>query len=85
MSWSGGSEIMSQIISNIKDKMDPEDRETLYKELITSFEDKDCDTLYECLNEDSVFDKVYKEHSFFAMTETDFSEDEWDDQDNTAF
>lgn len=88
MSWSEGSEIMSQIIANIKDKMDPEDRETLYKELITAFEDKDCDTLYECLNEDSVYDKAYKEHSFFAMTETDFVDENdynWDDQDNTRF
>lgn len=85
MSWKSGSEIMSQIISHVKDKMDAEDRETLYKELITSFEDRDCDTLYECLEEDSAFDKVFKEHSFFAMTETDFSEEEWDDQDNTNF
>lgn len=85
MSWNGGSEIMSQIISNIKDKMDPEDRETLYKELITAFEDKDCDTLYECLKEDPAFDKAYKEHSFFAMTETDYSDEDWDDQDNTNF
>jgi len=85
MSWSEGSEIMSQIISNVKDKMDSEDREVLYKELITAFEDKDCDTLYECLNEDTVFDKAYKEHSFFAMTETDLSDEEWDGQDNTSF
>ena len=86
MSWKGGSEIVSLIISNVKEKMDSEDRETLYKELIEYFEEADCDTLYECLKEDPVFDKVYGEYSYFALSEEEISNSEdWDPQDNGTF
>lgn len=29
-----------------------------YEEIITAFEDEDCDTLEECLGEDKAFDKA---------------------------
>lgn len=86
MSWKDGSTIMSVIISNVKEKMDPEDRETLYKELIEYFENEDCDTLYECLKEDSVFDKAYGEFSFFSLADDEIEDaDDWDNQDNGSF
>lgn len=84
MSWKDGSELMSLIIANVKDKMDSEDRESLYKELITYFEESDCDTLYECMSEDPVFDRVFKEVSYFEIEKEDLVE-EWDGQDNTSF
>lgn len=84
MSWKSGSELMNVIITNVKDKMDSEDKESFYKEMISYFEDSDCDTLYECLKEDPVFDKVFAEVSFFAIDE-DESIEEWDGQDNTSF
>lgn len=83
MSWKGGSELMGLIINNVVDRMDPEDREILYKELIEYFEDSDCDTLYECLEQDVIFDKVFKDSSVFAEEQED--SDDWDDQDNTTF
>lgn len=86
MSWKGGSELMSLIISNVKEKMDAEYRETLYKELIEYFENEDCDTLYECLHEDSIFDKAYDEYSYFALPEEELDDDrDWDPQDNGSF
>lgn len=83
MSWKSASEIMDIVIENIVGKMDPEDREILYKELIKYLEDADCDTLYECLNQDAIFDEVYKEFSSFIEEENESSD--WDDQDNTTF
>lgn len=87
MSWKDGSTLMSVIISNVKEKMDVEDRESLYKDLIEYFENEDCDTLYECLKEDAAFDRAFDEHSYFAMSEEELSEDntDWDPQDNGTF
>lgn len=82
MGWSSGSEIMSLIIQGVKDKMDPEDRDSFYKDLIEYFENEDCDTLYECLEQDIVFDKAYKSYSTGLDVEEEL---DWDDQDNTTF
>ena len=53
---------MSEIISILKLHVPDDDiRKTLYDELVPLFEDYDCDTLYECANEDEMFDEVLKE------------------------
>lgn len=85
MSWKGGSELMSLVISNVKEKMDAEYRETLYKELIEYLEEEDCDTLYECLTEDSVFDKAYGEYSYFSLDDDETDVEDWDPQGNDTF
>lgn len=81
------AEVMSLIISNVKDKMDPEDRDILYRDLIEYFENENCDTLYECLEEDTVFDKAYEEISIFEKEEDIILSDDadWDGQDNSQF
>ena len=61
MSWNKGSMIFSEIISVLKENISDEDiRKDVYIDLIAVFEDADCDTLYECLNEDSAFDSAYE-------------------------
>jgi len=60
MGWSGGSRMMDDVIDlmgkHVKDKRL---REKLYRGLIEIFEDNDCDTLYECVGHDKVFDEVW--------------------------
>jgi hypothetical protein len=85
MSWSEGSEIMSMIIKSIKEKIDSEDKEEIYREFIQYFEDNDCDTLEECLGEDNVFDRAYEEVSKIYEYENQTIEEEWDDQDRDRF
>jgi hypothetical protein len=60
MGWASGSSLFSDIIEAINDcDVDDETRHMLYEKLIPIFEDEDCDTLQECLGQDSVYDKVY--------------------------
>lgn len=60
MGWTSGSVLFSDIIGAINDcDIDDEIRHMLYEKLIPIFEDEDCDTLQECLGQDSVYDKVY--------------------------
>lgn len=60
MGWASGSSLFSDIIEAINDcDVDDETRYMLYEKLIPIFEDEDCDTLQECLGQDSVYDKVY--------------------------
>ena len=60
MGWASGSSLFSDIIEAINDcDVDDETKYMLYEKLITIFEDEDCDTLQECLGQDSVYDKVY--------------------------
>jgi hypothetical protein len=60
MGWASGSSLFSDIIEAVNDcDIDEETRISLYEKLIPIFEDEDCDTLQECLGEDSSFDKVY--------------------------
>jgi hypothetical protein len=60
MGWASGSSLFSDIIEAFNDcDVDVETKKALYEKLIPIFEDEDCDTLQECLGEDSVFDQVY--------------------------
>ena len=52
---------MSDIIRAIKPlKLAPKVREKLYKKLIPIFEEYDCDTLMECVNDDVAFDSAMR-------------------------
>ena len=60
MSWHSGSRLFSEIISVIKDNItDDLVRKEIYLNLISTFEDADCDTLFECIGEDDAFDDAY--------------------------
>jgi hypothetical protein len=59
MGWSGGSELMSEIISAVQALKSTDDAQIqeLYRRMIVEFENNhDCDTLEECLGEDQRFD-----------------------------
>jgi len=80
MSWSRGSEIMTEIITCLMDKVpDDTERQDIYEELIEIFENYDCDTLNECFDDDSIFKVAYK--SLHPM-ENDYYDDEDDDDDS---
>lgn len=80
MSWSNGSQIFSEIIHSLRDSVPEfETRLEIYKQLIQVFEDNDCDTLYECMDEDNAFDEAYLElHPDDEDEEEDY--DEYDDE-----
>lgn len=63
MGWSTGSAIMADVMGALqKSKAAPKVRRELYKALIPSFLDYDCDTLYECRGEDTEFDRVLNKY-----------------------
>jgi hypothetical protein len=63
MSWSSGSQLFSEIILSLRETVpEYEIRVEIYNKLISIFEDHDCDTLSECLDEDRAFDDAYFEH-----------------------
>lgn len=76
MSWKGGSNMMSSIISIIEPNVsDFNTRVEIYSGLIEIFEQEDCDTLYECLNEDPAFDEAYEESNpEYFSNEEDYEE-----------
>lgn len=60
MGWSGGSELMNELIDAMNDeKIDAYAQHRIYMRVIESFESADCDTLCECLGRDPVFDDAY--------------------------
>ena len=62
MSWKGGSVIFSEVIDALIDNGVPDEaRYNIYLDLIKVFEDEDCDTLDECMDEDKEFKKAYIE------------------------
>jgi hypothetical protein len=62
MGWASGSSLMSDIIATIQENVDDHDiRVQIYVDIINAFEDKDADTLDECLDEDEAFDEAYTE------------------------
>jgi hypothetical protein len=61
MGWASGSILMSEVIAAIASKTD--DHETkveMFEGIIEAFEDADCDTLMECIDEDDAFDEALK-------------------------
>ena len=80
MSWKAGSKLFDGIIE-ILNNCDVEDdtRKLIYEELITLFEDQDCDTLDECVGEDKVFDLVWKNYEAENKEENDPEKEEWEE------
>ena len=62
MGWGSGSDMMDDIIFDMKKKIKDKDiRKTIYKILIDAFENHDWDTQDDCLGSDKVFDDALKE------------------------
>ncbi len=61
MGWNSGSEIFDKVMQILNDHVDDSEvREAIYVELIPLFEDYDCDTLKELLDQDDAFDNAYR-------------------------
>ena len=59
MGWGSGSRLASDLISAAKDTIiDSQQREEFYEQMISHFEEFDCDTLDECIGIDFAFDLV---------------------------
>lgn len=62
MGWSSGSVLMSNIIEALDNEIDDMDtKRRIYKTIIPAFENMDCDTLGECINESIEFKHAYAE------------------------
>ena len=62
MSRSSGSTIAAELVEKIAEVVEDKLlRETLYVQIIETFEDHDCDTLDEILDIDPLFAKIYSE------------------------
>ena len=61
MGWASGSRLLSACIQDVELTVPEPYRKALYKRLIMSFEDKDCDTIDECLGDYDLFDEAYYE------------------------
>ena len=76
MSWKSGSSLMSSIIHKMKDtELDDELRKEVYIILIEEFEDYDCDSLYECVDEDEAFKAAFND---LHPGVYDHEEDDWE-------
>jgi len=61
MGWSGGSGLMLEVILSLKKHVTLKARHDVYWDIIPAFEDADCDSLIECVNEDPAFRAAYRE------------------------
>lgn len=59
MGWSGGSELMSEIIKYAKPAIPDDKRKRFYVGVIRAFQGEDADTLGECIGQDEKFDKAF--------------------------
>lgn len=67
MGWARGSLLMSDIVSVVKENIDDTTlRKELYKGFILAFQDMDCDTLRECVDDDEAFhDALYEIDEYY--------------------
>jgi len=87
MSWKSGSNLMSDIIDELKERIhDDIVREEVYSVLIEAFQERDCDTLAECYGDDPAFDAAYDDIHFEEDEEFDlddyFEEEEDPEEEN---
>lgn len=60
MGWSGGADLMGDVIMSAKKVITNKDQRCMfYKLIIPSFEGFDCDNLCECKGIDMMFDHAY--------------------------
>jgi len=76
MSWSSGSLLMMDIMNGlIETNLTKEQRTSVYEILIDVFEEADCDTLGECLDEDDAFDIAWKLTGHIEEDDEDYEEE----------
>jgi len=62
MGWSSGSALMHDVIEAVKKNVRiTEKRVNIYYDLIQAFQERDADTLGECLDVDPAYDQAYAE------------------------
>lgn len=62
MGWSGGADLMADVIMSAKKVITNKDQRcSFYKLIIPSFEGFDCDNLCECKGIDMMFDHAYNQ------------------------
>lgn len=77
MGWSSGSSLFSDVAEIIADNVDDDARKLImYKRLIESFQNHDCDTLDECTDIDPVLDTLL---GALIGADKEDEEDEWPD------
>ena len=60
MGWASGSEIMSELIDVVFNRVESDwVRQKLYADMIVVFDGHDCDTLMEATGKDVAYDKAY--------------------------
>lgn len=76
MGWGTGSELMSDIIMDLKNRV-PDDklRQEIYEVLILHFENFDCDTLSDCIEDDEIFKSALEEAGYEFEDNEDFEEE----------
>jgi len=81
MGWSSGSSLFSDVAEIIADNVDDDARKLImYKRLIESFINHDCDILDECDSSDPVLKEVFKEMGLIEFDENDEDEEnDWPD------
>jgi hypothetical protein len=63
MGWGGGTQIAGDMIRSIEGKIPLQHtRVAIYKDLIATLENADCDNLGECIGISDAFDAALKEH-----------------------
>ena len=79
MGWASGSSLFADIAEVIADNVTDEDeRRTVYDAMIAAFMDRDCDTLDECFDIDSVLDAALSE-ALEVDDDDDNDDDDWPD------
>lgn len=77
MSWKSGSGIASELVDTVEDLVaNFNTRKEIYKRLIEVFEDHDCDTLYELVDDSAAFKDAYYEIHPGYLDEDDYEVDE---------
>lgn len=61
MGWASGSDLLGDVILSTQKVVPKRFRKELYKLFINHFEDKDCDTIFDCEGLDPEFDKALDE------------------------
>lgn len=62
MGFSRGSGLFEELINILVEvEVDSDQRKQIYEYMIDVFEDYDCDTLYELMGKDKVFDSIMNE------------------------
>lgn len=70
MGWSSGTDVMSNIISAVKETIADEDtRYELYKGIVSALENADWDCMDECFGEDPAYDRLAIEEEWVVFDE----------------